>query len=67
MTLEREERLPIEKLAEPAANQDSLGIVTLPLEAPRPEAGWSPFEVWRTRVRNPASLLGPRYERDRSR
>jgi hypothetical protein len=65
MTLNPAQGLPLRQPAEPAANDASIGIVTPLPEAPKPQAGWDPQEVWRTRVKSPSNLLRARYERDR--
>ena len=68
MTLDPAEGLPAEPRAEPAANDDFTAIpVTPPPEPPKREPGWDSFEVWRTRVKEPANLRWAPYERDRRR
>ena len=56
--------LPVERRVDTAAaNEDFTGIVTH-FDAARREAGWDPYEVWRTRVRAPAkSAARPRKDR----
>jgi hypothetical protein len=53
MTLDAVEGLPVENLAETAANGEFTGNVTRPDTAGR-QSGWDPYEVWRTRVRTPS-------------
>jgi hypothetical protein len=61
MTLDPAEGLPVRQPAAPAANDESIGIVTPPPEAPKREAGWDPQEVWRTRVKSPSNLRAGQY------
>ena len=44
----------------PAANQEFTGIVNALDGLSRPQAGWDPYEVWRTRVKGSASVMPER-------
>ena len=64
MTLDPAEGLPVEPSLEPAANEDFTEIV-IPPEAPKREAGWDPYEIWRTRVKLPSIGAWARPEQKR--
>ena len=46
-----------------AANAELTGMVTRPDRQSHPHSGWDPYEVWRTRVKEPVSVV---QERDHS-
>ena len=65
MTPDPADGLPVQQPAKPAANENFIATpVTLPPEPLRREAGWDPFEVWRTRVKESANLTWAPYARD---
>lgn len=47
----------------PAANEEFTEMVNGLDTLARPESGWDPYEVWRTRVKS-ASTVMPERERD---
>jgi hypothetical protein len=44
----------------PAANEESTGTVKAQDRLARPQSGWDPYEVWRTRVRASSSVMPER-------
>jgi hypothetical protein len=38
----------------PAANEELTGVVNRRDSLERPQSGWDPYEVWRTRLRRPS-------------
>jgi hypothetical protein len=49
----------------PAANEEFTGIANGVDWVTRPQSGWDPYEVWRTRVKDSSSGL-PEHELDPS-
>lgn len=58
------EGLLVERRPESAANEEFTGILNRRDTSAR-EAGWDPFEVWRTRVKAPSKVT--RASKDRPR
>lgn len=44
----------------PAANEEFTGMVKALAKLGRPQSGWDPYEVWRTRVKGSSSDPGAR-------
>lgn len=44
----------------PAANEEFTGTVKAPDRLARPQSGWDPYEVWRTRVKASSSVMQER-------
>jgi hypothetical protein len=47
----------------PAANEEFTAMANGPDRVARPQSGWDPYEVWRTRVKVSSSVMAER-ERD---
>jgi hypothetical protein len=58
------EGLSVERGPEVAANEEFTGILNRRDTIVR-DAGWDPFEVWRTRVRAPSKVTRARKDRPR--
>ena len=67
MTPDTAEGRLVERHADTApANEDFTGSVTR-RDSARRDAGWDPFEVWRTRVRAPSKTAAAPKDRDPTR
>ena len=52
----RAQEPPADRRVNAAANEEFDRVVSAARDGARPETGWDPYEVWRTRVRAPAQL-----------